>query len=106
MIDVKADTNLDVVLTPGNDPDVVTGTDAQKQALRIAVTAYFDAVIGEVDRPTALKKLEVQARRVAAALDFLGALSSIRVAYSDTKPDVAVVELIYTDGETDAIELS
>lgn len=106
MFDVQGDEHFDLVLTSGNDVASVTDLDAEEQALRLGVVAYFDAIIGEVDRPTVLKKLEVQATRLANALGFLGNLAAIRVAYDETRPDTAVVELLYTNGETTAFSLN
>jgi hypothetical protein len=100
LIDPQADERFDLVLTPGNDVARVTDRAAQEQALRLAVVAYFDSIIGEIDRPTVLKKLEVQAQRAAAALGFVGQLAAITVAFSENDADAAVVELIYTTGET------
>lgn len=106
MIDIEIDDRLDIVLTPGNDPARVTGTAAHKQALRLAVIAYFDSIIGELDRQTAFKKMEVQAKRIASSLGFIGSLAAIRVYPSESEPDATVVELTFTDGETETFEVA
>jgi hypothetical protein len=106
MIDVRGDSLFDLVLSSENDITTVTKGDAEQQAIRLGLTAYFNSMIGELDRPTILKKMEVQAERMAAQLGFIGQLNRIRV-YRDTDiPDALYVELNYTDGSTETIGLN
>ena len=104
MIDVRVDDTLDIVFIPGVDIDTVTGREADEQALRIAVIAFFEQVIGEIDRPTVLQKIELYARRVVESLDFVEEIDSLRVDFSPTDPDVARVEVVYDTGETFAFD--
>ena len=76
MIDVRADDTLDIVFIPGVDIDTVTGREADEQALRIAVIAFFEQVIGEIDRPTIIQKIELYARRVVESLEFVEEIDS------------------------------
>ncbi|QCC48078.1 hypothetical protein [Halobellus limi] len=106
MIDFQVDEYLDLVFSEDTgDVGTTTGVDLQNQRFRVAVTAVFDSLIGTIDRDSLLQQLDLKANRISRELEFVDEVSEV-TAYPDFEQENKyIVELVYTTGETEAVEL-
>lgn len=106
MIDFKVDGSLDIMFSEDTgDIRTTTLTDLQNQRFRVAVMALFDDLIGTTDRDALIQQLDLRARRIANALEFVDEVAETR-AYPDSEyPNKYIVELTYTTGDLFTVEL-
>lgn len=104
MIDLRLDSNLDIVFGDAG-PEFVSGGNAQEQAMKLALVAYYDSLMGQTDGESILKKILLRAERVADLLGFLDTLDRVNVEYSESEANTILVRLVYSTGETSEMTL-
>ncbi|MFC6717881.1 hypothetical protein ACFQGT_09600 [Natrialbaceae archaeon GCM10025810] len=100
MKDIQLDENLEIVIGPRNDLEIVDGREQFEQSLRIWLTAYLYEEIGEFNSPSVLRSIELQIERVARAHGRIDSISSVVVSPSEDAVDAIDVSIIYLTGET------
>lgn len=98
-MDIGLDENFDLTFDGRNDISLVEGRAEFEQRLRLSITSFFNRVIGETNRDTALQLLEVQAKRVATQYNEIEQIVQIRVEYDDKRPNTINLAVIYDTGD-------
>lgn len=97
-MDIGLNSDFDLELDDRNDLPTVTGRDLFEQRLRISVTSFFQDVVGDTNRSSALQMVEVQARRIANRFSEIQRVVQIQVEYDDDEPNVINLTVIYDTG--------
>lgn len=99
MIDLAFNRDFDAHIGPDGDFATVTGRAAFEQGLTFIVTQYFHEVIGEFGRKNIREKIKLRANRVVDDSDFVSAVDSISVEFSETQAGVVEVTIHYIAGD-------
>ncbi|ELY47296.1 hypothetical protein [Natronorubrum sulfidifaciens] len=106
MKDLELDENLEIVIGPRNDLEIVDGREQFEQSLRLWLTAYLSEEVGSFNSPDVIRSIELQVQRVARVHGRIDSISSIVVSPSEDAVDSIDVSIIYLAGETFNLTLS
>ena len=98
-MDIGLDENFDLALDGRNDIPLVTGRKEFEQRLRFSITSFFQRVIGDTDHDTALRLIEVEAKRIARRYSEIERVIQIQANYDNEQPNTINLVVIYDTGD-------
>jgi hypothetical protein len=105
-MDIGLNDQFDIELDGRQDLPLVTGRAKFEQRLRISVTEFFTEVVGETDRPAALRLIEKEAKQVARRFEEIERAIQILVDYDDDQPNTIELTVIYDTGDEFSFPIS
>ena len=105
-MDILLNENFDLDFDDRNDLPLATGRVLFEQRLRVAVTSFFQDVIGDTDKETALKLLKSYAEEIAGNFDEIESVAGFTAEYDTEEPNTINLTLIYDTGDALTFPLS
>lgn len=99
MKDLHIDEDLDLVIDDRNDLGTVDEQAEFVQSLAVQVTAYFYERVGTRQGTETLKRIKLQAERLAREYDRVDTIQSIDVSYSEELENTIEVSVTFLTGE-------
>jgi len=97
--DLLLDDNLEVFINQKGDLAGAKNRDAFEQKLILRTIENVVSVLGETEKATAVRLAEREIERTAQQMDQLENISAYNASFSDDKPDVLAIEVVFNTGE-------
>lgn len=99
MKDLRINEDLELVIDDRNDLGTVEDQAEFEQSLAVTLTAYFWEQVGARQGAETLRRIKLQAERLAREYDRVDSVQSIDVEYSENLENTIEVSVTFLTGE-------
>lgn len=100
MVDLGVDSTLNVYIDNSGNLSYVEGKEAFEQRVALRLTDRYFKIVGNRDEAEVIKRLEVEADRVANTDPNIDSMPAFDVSFSDEEHKKIEVIIVYDTGDT------